>query len=150
MPMGFGIFAVVDITAAQKPVVLAMGDDQLAQILCRFHGFQHARIGLHAAAVVGEARDIGGHCLHIGKLLPCPVHRDGAVGDHADSGVAPNDGKLLLQMRKAVGCGIQIRHSANGGIAAPRPRQRAGGNGLLIRKPRLTQMYMYICETGKQ
>ena len=60
-----GIFAVVDIAAVQQTVVLAMGDDQFAEISGAAHGLQHDLIGLYAAAVVGKARDIGRHGLHV-------------------------------------------------------------------------------------
>ena len=79
---------------------------------------------------------------------PCSPFGDGPVGQDADHGVLPDGVQLRLQGLHAVRHRIQVRHGAYGGIAAVGRRQRAGADGLLIRKTRLSKMHMHINETG--
>ena len=147
VPVGAGIRAVVDIAAVQEGVVLTVRGDELAEA-CRLahRGAHHVRI-LHAAAVVGKAGDIGRELLHVCKLPAAAVRGDRAVGRHIDDRIRADalqlGGKRLQTVRRR----IQIGHGAHATVSAVRRSKRAGRNGLLIRKTRLTKMYMHIYET---
>ena len=146
--VGAGPGPVVDAAAMQQAVVLAVGGDQPAQRFCLPHRRAHHGVRLHAVAVVGKGDHISGHAVHVGQGFPGLVHGDGPVGEYADDGVPSEDIQLGLQVFDAVGHRVQVRHGADGGVAAPGRRQCAGANGLLIGKARLTQMNMHICEAG--
>ena len=75
--------------------------------------------------------------------------RDRPVGMHMDEGVLLDERALEIQRVDTVGDRVQVRHGGNVGKAAVRGSQRAGADGLLIRKSRLTKMNMNINETGK-
>lgn len=147
VPVGAGIRAVVDIAAVQEGVVLTVRGDELAEA-CRLahRGAHHVRI-LHAAAVVGKAGDVGRELLHVRKLPAAAVRGDRAVGRHVNDRIRADalqlGGKRLQTVRRR----IQIGHGAHAAVSAVRRSKRAGRNGLLIRKTRLTEMYMYIYET---
>ena len=68
---------------------------------------------------------------------------------HMDEGVLLDERALKVQRVDTVGDGVQVRHSGNVGKAAVRGSQRAGADGLFIRKSRLSKMNMNINETGK-
>ena len=147
VPVGAGIRAVVDVAAVQEGVVLAVRGDELAEARRLAHrGAHHIRI-LHAAAVVGKAGDIGCELLHVRKLPAAAVRGDRTVGRHVDDRIRADalqlGGKRLQTVRRR----IQIGHGAHAAVSAVRRSKRAGRNGLLIRKTRLTEMYMYIYET---
>ena len=147
MPVGAGIRTVVDIAAVQEGVVLTVRGDELAET-CRLahRGAHHVRI-LHAAAVVGKAGDVGRELLHVRKLPAAAVRGDRTVGRHINDRIRADalqlGGKRLQTVRRR----IQIGHGAHAAVSAVRRSKRAGRNGLLIRKTRLTEMYMYIYET---
>ena len=148
MSVGAGISAVVDVAAPQQRIVLAVGHDQLAEALGLQHGAAHHITILNALSVVGESHHIGGHGVQVRQFPALLAFRDGPVGQNADHGVFLNGVQLHLQRLHAVRHRVQIRHGAYGGIAAVGRRQRAGADGLLIRKTRLPKMYMHINETG--
>ena len=52
VPMSLGVSAVVNIAAVEQAVVLAVGGDELAQVLGPQHRLPHHRPVLHATAVV--------------------------------------------------------------------------------------------------
>ena len=149
VPMGGGVSAVVDIAAPQKPIVLAVGHDQLPKSFRFFHGSPHHLIPLHAVAIVGKSRHVRGHGIHIRKDLSLFSDGDGAVGYHLYDGIPADDVQLCLQVRQIVGTGVQIRHGAYGGVPAPRRGTAAARNGFLIGKTRLAQVHMHIGEAGK-
>ena len=72
------------------------------------------------------------------------------VGQHADERAAPDGRQLGLQVLGAVRHGVEVGHGADGGEAAASGRERAALHRLLIRKSRLSKMYMHIGETGKK
>ena len=148
MSVGAGIGAVMDVAASQEGIVLTVGNDELAEALGLQHGAAHHITILNALSVVGESHHIGGHGVQVRQFPALLTFRDGPVGQNADHGVFLNGVQLHLQRLHAVRHRIQIRHGAYGGIAAVGRRQRAGADGLLIRKTRLPKMYMHINETG--
>jgi len=81
------------------------------------------------------------------KLPAAAVRGDRAVGRHIDDRIRADalqlGGKRLQTVRRR----IQIGHGAHAAVSAVRRSKRAGRNGLLIRKTRLTKMYMHIYET---
>ncbi len=147
--VGPGVGAVVDVPAPQQGIVLAVRRDQFAQRFRLAHRRAHHVRALHAAPVVGEGDDVRRQRVHVGKLAPGLVHGDRAVGIHADAGVPGDDVQLDAEVFGAVRHGVQIRHRAHGGITAAGGRQRAGADGFLIRKTRLAQVHVNICETGQ-
>lgn len=62
-------------------------------------------------------------------------------------GVAADDLRLPGQMLRGVGCGIQVRHRADGRIAAACGCGRTHSDGLLLRESRLAQVDMYVHES---
>ena len=136
--VGPGVGAVVDVAAMKQAVVLAVGHDEPAQLFGFQHGRPHHLSVLHALAVIGKGHHVRGHGIQICQLLPFFALRNGAVGQDADHRV-PADG---IRHR------VQVGHGAHRGIAAMGRRQRSGADGLLIRKTRLSEMYMHINETG--
>ena len=133
----------------KQRIVLAMGGDELSQLPGLRHGRLHHFGILHAVAVVGEGDHIARHAREVGELLSLLVHRDGAVGEDFDHRVPEDDVQFLLQVFNAVRRGLQIRHGAHAGVAPAGRGLRAGFDGLLIGKARLSQMHMHICETGQ-
>ena len=148
MAVETGVAAVVDIAAPQQRVVLAVGDDQLVQPLGLKHGLMHETVALHAAAVVGKGGDKGRQRGHVRQRLSLLPHGNGPVGQDADAAVPGDQRQLRLQMLRRIGHRVQIRHGAYRGVSAAGRRQRTGADSLLIRKTRLTKMYVYIHETG--
>ena len=147
--MGAGVGPVVDVAAAQQRLVLAVGHDHLPQTAGLFHGLTHPALALHALAVIGKGDHPPRHGLHVGQLLPPLAPGDGSVRVHGDEGGA-GDGLLLAAQRLPIlRHGGEIGHGAQRGVAPPGRRRRAAADGLLIRKTRLPQMHMHICETGK-
>ena len=146
---GPGVGPVVDVAAVEEAVVLAVGGDDLAQALGFLHGRTHHVLALDAPAVVGEARHIGGHGGQIRQGLALLAPGDGPVGGDVDHRVPPDQLQLLGQSLPAVGDGVQVGHGADLGEAPPGGGTGTGADGLLIRKSRLSQMNMYINETGK-
>ena len=126
-----------------------MGHDQLPKGLRPPHGGAHHLVPLHPVAVVGKGNHIGSHGLHVRQGLPLLPHGDGAVGHHLNDGIPADDIQLCLQMGQIVGAGVQIGHGAHGGIPAPGRGPAAAGYGFLIRKTRLAEVHVHICETGK-
>ena len=143
------VLAVVDVTAAEQFIDLAVGNDHFTLCLGTDHGLLHHLITLNTTAVIGEAADERCHTLEIRKFLTLLSHGDGAVGIHMDAGILFNDLPLEVQIFNTVRHGIQVRHGAHSGITATGSRQRTGFNGLFIRKTRLSEMYVYITKAGK-
>ena len=69
VPVGFGVFTVVYVTALQKVVYFAVGNYHFS----KGFGFKHCRphhiVGLYAAPVIGKGNNVPRHILHIGKLF---------------------------------------------------------------------------------
>ena len=148
MAVGAGVSPVVDVAPVEEGIVLAVGHDELMKPLGGLHGKAHLRLALHTSPVVGEGRHIGGHGRHVRQLLPQLATGDGAIGQHPDGGIPADQGQLLLQMGQAVRHRVQIGHGTHRGVSAVGGGLGAAGHGLLIRKARLTKMYVYINETG--
>ena len=132
VPVRAGVGPVVDVAASQQAVVLAVGDDQLAQRLCALHGLAHQAAVLHAVPVVGEGDRPVGKVFHIGDFLSPFAHGDGGIGIDGDTGVALDDLGLAAQVFRTVRHGIEVRHGAHRGVSAVRCGQRPAFYGLLI------------------
>ena len=113
------------------------------------HGLLHHPGVLDALSVIGEGDDMGGQSLQIRQSLPLLAYGHGAVGMDPDHGVPLNGLQLGPEMGQAVRHRVQIGHGAHIGIAPSGGGQGTGTNGLLIRKTRLTEMYVHIRKTGK-
>ena len=150
MPVGAGIRAVVDVAAAEQGIVLAVRSKDLAEAAALGHRLAHHALGLHAASVVGKGDDVWRHARKVCELLALFADRDRPVGVNMDERVLLDERALKIQRVDTVGDGVQVRHSGNVGEAAVRGSQRAGADGLFIRKSRLSKMNMNINETGKQ
>ena len=92
---------------------------------------------------------MGRHALQVGKHLALFTHGDGAVGVDMDAGGFPDETALDFQIACTVRNRIQIGHGAYCGIAAPGGCPAACGDGLLIRKTRLSEMHMHVTKAGK-
>ena len=149
MPVCRGVSTVVNIPSEKQSVVLAVRRDDLMKLARLCHRRAHDVLILHAAPVVGKARDVRGHILHIAQRPPLLRHRDRPVRDHADAGIAVNRVKLAFQMFAAVRRGRQVRHRAHRRAAAVRRRARPRPDRFLIRKTRLAKVHMHIRKTGK-
>ena len=114
------------------------------------HGRAHHVLALHAAPIVRKGAAVRGHGLQIGELLPALAAGYRPVGQYADERAAAYRLYLGVQVLKAVRHGVQVRHGADCGEAAPRGGKCAALHSLLIRKSRLSKMYMHIGETGKK
>ena len=101
-------------------------------------------------AIIGKSNNSRCHAIQISKLLPLFIHSNAPVRKNLDTGILTDDLPLLLQVFHAVRNRIQIRHGTYGCITASRPGHGTGTDRLLIRKTRLTKVYMHIRETGKQ
>ena len=146
--VGPGVDAVVDVAAMKQAVVLAVGHDEPAQLFGFQHGRPHHLSVLHALAVIGKGHHVRGHGIQVRQPLPFFALRNGAVGQDADHRVPADGIQLRLKVFHAVRHRVQVGHGAHRGIAAMGRRQRSGADGLLIRKTRLSEMYMHINETG--
>ena len=146
--VGPGVGAVVDAPALlEQRFVLAVGYNWLVQRFGQLHGPAHLLRGLDALAVVGKAHGIRGHGRKICQFLALFASGDGAVGIDADRRVPGNGLQLRTEAICTVRHRLEVGHGAHGGVTACRSSGSAGGNGLLIRKTRLTQMHMHIGET---
>ena len=143
VPVGAGIRAV------EKSIVLAVRGKDLAEAAALGHRLAHYALGLHAASVVGKGDDVLRHACKVCELLALFADRDRPVGVNMDERVLLDERALKVQRVDTVGDGVQVRHSGNVGKAAVRGSQRAGADGLFIRKSRLSKMNMNINETGK-
>ena len=143
-----GVLAVMDVTALQQIVDLAVGDDHLAQLLGLQHGSVHHVVGLDALAVVGVGDDLVRHASQVSQFLALQAAGDGTVGVDMDAGACIDQVQLLLQMLDGIGSGIQVGHGADGGVAAAGCAGGTGHHGLLIRKTRLSEMHVHITKTG--
>ena len=150
MPVRAGVGPVVDVAASQQAVVLAVGDDQLAQRLCALHGLAHQPAVLYAVPVVGKGDHPVGKSLQIGDFLSPFAHGDGGIGIDGDTGVPLDDLALAAQVFRTVRHGIEVRHGAHGGIAAAGGGPAAGGDRFLIRKTRLAKVHMHVAKTGQK
>ena len=149
VPVGAGIRTVVDVAVAEQGIVLAVRGKDFAEAAALGHRLAHHALGLHAASVVGKGDDVWRHARKVCELLALFADRDRPVGMHMDEGVLLDERALEIQRVDTVGDGVQVRHSGNVGEAAVRGSQRAGADGLFIRKSRLSKMNMNINETGK-
>ena len=139
----------MDVAAAEKSIVLAVRGKDLAEAAALGHRLAHYALGLHAASVVGKGDDVLRHACKVCELLALFADRDRPVGVNMDERVLLDERALKVQRVDTVGDGVQVRHSGNVGKAAVRGSQRAGADGLFIRKSRLSKMNMNINETGK-
>ena len=90
VPMGLGVGAVVDVAAVKKGIVLAVGNDGLAQRLGCQHGSLHHFLRLNAPPVIGKARHVGSHALKIRQHFSFFANGNGAVGVNVDAGGVPD------------------------------------------------------------
>ena len=149
MAMGFGIITVVDVPAPQERVDLAVGDNGLPEGFGAKHGLPHHVIALHAPAVVGKTYHVGRHALQVGKRFALFADGDRAIGVDVDAGGFLDEAALNSQILHAVRHRVQVGHGADRGIAAPGGCPAACGDGLLIRKTRLSEMHMHVTKAGK-
>ena len=144
--VGAGVRPVVDIAAPQQTVVLAVGRQDLPQAAAFLHGLPHDALRLDAPSVVGEGDHIRGQ---IRQMFPLLAHSDRAVGVDMYRRRLRDQPLLERQRGAAVRNGVQIGHGGHMGKASVGSGHRTGADGLLIRKSRLSKMYMHIHETGK-
>ena len=147
--VGAGVRPVVDIAAPQQAVVLAVGRPYFPQAAAFLHGLPHDALRLDAPSVVGEGDHIRGHTGQIRQMFPLLAHSDRAVGVDMYRRRLRDQPLLERQRGAAVRNGVQIGHGGHVGKASVSGGHRAGADGLLIRKSRLSKMYMHIHETGK-
>ena len=149
MAMGFGIITVVDVPAPQERVDLAVGDNGLPEGFCTEHGLPHQVVTLHAPAVVGKPHYVGRHALQVGKRFALFADCDGTVGVDVNAGGFLDETALNPKILHTVRHRVQVGHGADRGIAAPGGCPAACGDGLLIRKTRLSEMHMHVTKAGK-
>ena len=149
MAMGFGIITVVDVPAPQERVDLAVGDNGLSKGFCTKHGLPHQVVTLHAPAVVGKTHHARRHALQVGKRFALFADGDRAIGVDVDAGGFLNETALNPKILHTVRHRVQVGHGADRGIAAPGGCPAACGDGLLIRKTRLSEMHMHVTKAGK-
>ena len=82
----------------EEEIVLAVGGDELAQVLGPPHRLAHHCTVLHAAAVIRKGQDMGRKLSHCCKLLALLAHGDGPVGVDMAHGAAGDGIQLRLHM----------------------------------------------------
>ena len=148
VPVRTAVFAVVDIAAPQQVVHLAVGHDRPASFCRPAHRLLHQFVGLHAAAVVREADNIGREGREIDQLAGAPLpHRDTAVRHDPHHGVAADDLGLRTKRIGRIGRRVQVRHRTDRRVSAPCGRGRSGGDGLLLRESRFAQVDVHVHES---
>ena len=148
VPVHSCVFAVVDISAEEQGVVLAVCGDYLAESFGGGHRLSHHFVILNAFSVVGECADLIRHALHIGELFAFFADGYRAVGQNFYRRAALYRVQLNLQMLRAVRHGVEVRHRADRRVSSVRRGGRAGSDGFFIRKTRLSEMHMNITKTG--
>ena len=141
--------AVVDISAAEQVVHLAMRGDDLAARLHAEHRLAHESLALHSPAVVGKADDVGRELLDGGEFLPPLAHGERGVGVHPRLCGAAYRVLLLAKVRETVRDGTEIGHRKERRIARSRAALAPRRDALLIKKTRFPQMNVCVCKTGK-
>ena len=139
----------MDVATPKKAVVLAVGGDDLVERPGFPHGAAHHLRRLDALSVIGKGDDSGRKALQVRQRLPLLSPGDGAVGVDGNDGGPVNEPLLDGKIFRAVRHRIQVWHGAHRRIAPPGRRPGAGGDGLLIRKSRLSEMHMHITKAGE-
>src|SRR5699024_9033647 len=112
--------AVVDISAAEQVVHLAMRGDDLAARLHAEHRLAHESLALHSPAVVGKADDVGRELLDGGEFLPPLAHGERGVWVHPRLCGAAYRILLLAKVRETVRDGTEFGHRKERRIARSR------------------------------
>ncbi len=146
--MLFCINAVMDVTAVQKLVHLAVSDDWLAEGFGLKHSFAHQLAILNTLAVIREGDYERRHFLELRKNLAFLADAYGAVRIDLDAGAFLYAFELNLKVLCAVGNGLQIRHGAYRCIPSVSPCRTSCRNRLFIRKTRLSEMHMQVTKGG--
>ena len=145
MPVFAAVDPVVDITAPQQVVDLAVGHDGLADRRGPAHRLLHQFVRLHAAAVVGKSDHLRSQSRKVDQLAAAALsQRDRAVGFHAHHGVAADDRQLFAERRRRIGRRAEVGHRADRSVASPGRRRGTRGDGLLLRETRLAQVHMHV------
>ena len=141
---------VVDVPSVQQGLVLAVRCDDLSQSFRPAHRLPHHLFGLDPLSVIRECDHAVCHSVKIRQFLPLFPDGDSSVGQHLNAHIFAGDKfQLPAQMFRTVRDRVQVRHSADSGVPAPRRGSRPRGDGLFIRKTRFSEMHMHITETGK-
>ena len=118
MTVSFCIGALMNISAVQKTVVLAMGDNYFSELFCFKHCPAHRFFCLNSAAVIGKGNHLIGKRLHIGKLRALPAYGYRTVGNDVDRSIPFDNIKLFFEVLRTIRHGIKIRHCANRCVTA--------------------------------
>ena len=150
VPVRPGIPPVVDVSAGDEPLVLAVGREDPPQPPAGLHQGAHHALALDALPVVRKGNHPSGHPRQIRRLYPLFAHGQGAVGVHpAEAAAFPDQPFLFGQVIRRVRHRVQVRHGADVRVSSPGRRPAPGGDRLLIRKTRLAKMHMHIAKAGK-
>ena len=95
--MRTGVCAVVDVTAVQEGIVLAVCGEDLAKTAAFFHSLPHHALRLHAAPIVGKGDDIRRQAGKICELVAFFTNCNGSVGVDMDTGIFFDDCALNIQ-----------------------------------------------------
>ena len=149
MTMLAGIRAVVDISATQQAVHLAMFYNHSVHRSYPLHRFAHQPLVLNTSSVIRKADYLRAQFLYINKFtLAFLAEGDTCVRMDANLAVARNDRLLYAQMTHLIGRRIHIRHSEHITITGTRSGRTTRQYRLFICKTRLTEMHVHIHETG--
>ena len=147
--MGRTVSAVMDVTAFQQFIYLAVGHNHFSQAFCLLHSLLHHFPALDTPSVVGESGNIRSHFLQVCQDFPLLPYGNRTVRINMNGRRVFNQLSLHLQIFQAVRHGLQIGHGTHTGVPASCTSRRSGFDCFLIRKSRLSEMYMHITKAGK-
>ena len=111
MMMLMSIHTIVYISAVEQRIDLAVRHYNTICLLAAHHSFAHQSLVLHASSVVREPRYVRCQLLKIYQFtLAFLTYGDGRIRVHPNDCIATDDVQLLLEVRKRIGYGIEVRH----------------------------------------
>ena len=146
--MSAGVNTVVNVAAVTQGQIFTVRDDRQLQPPRDAHRLPHQRRVIQSHPVIAKTDDIGRHRRKICQPFALFAGGDGAVRPDINAGVFFDDGSLDVQIFQSIRHRVQIRHREDMSVTGGCRRHRAAQNRFLIKKSRLSQMYMHIHKRG--
>ena len=148
VPVRGGVASLVDVASAEQRVVFAVGRYYAAEFCAEFHCAEHHLPVLDSASVVRERDALPSERLEVDKFRSLAPFGYRCVGEHLYHGVPVYYLLLCGESSGAVRYGVEVRHRAYRGVAAPRRGHTAAAYGLLVGISGLAQVHVQVYEAA--